>query len=353
MESVLMTIPPAFCANSSARADLPLAVGPAISTALLKPNEFACMSLVATLICNPANPALDTTIVDGALAVLPRPARRNGCSTKWQSTFPSTIRSRARTTSRRSKPACKRRAAISRSTLSCSLSAVRRKKLFLADMDSTMIGQECIDELADFAGLKAHVAAITERAMRGEIEFEPALRERVALLKDLPVSVVDEVLAKRITPTPGGRELVMTMRANGAYTCLISGGFTLFTHAVAAKIGFQENRANELGSRRQVHRRSGRADPRPRHQAGNADRASRILRPRRNRHAGDRRRRQRSRHDPGGGLGVAYHAKPAVAAAAAARIDYGDLTALLVCAGLSARRVRGLIEIGLLLTPAT
>ena len=109
-----------------------------------------------------------------------------------------------------------------------------------------MIGQECIDELADFAGLKAHVAAITERAMRGEIEFEPALRERVALLKDLPVSVVDEVLTKRITPTPGGRELVMTMRANGAYTCLISGGFTLFTNAVAAMIGFQENRANEL-----------------------------------------------------------------------------------------------------------
>ena len=109
-----------------------------------------------------------------------------------------------------------------------------------------MIGQECIDELADFAGLKAHVAAITERAMRGEIEFEPALRERVALLKDMPVSVVDEVLADRITPTPGGRELVMTMRTHGAYTCLISGGFTLFTNAVAAKIGFQEDRANEL-----------------------------------------------------------------------------------------------------------
>src|SRR3954449_323596 len=113
-------------------------------------------------------------------------------------------------------------------------------------MDSTIIGQECIDELADFAGLKAHVAEITERAMRGQIEFEPALRERVALLKGLPVEVVDEVLAKRITPTPGGRELVATMRANGAWTCLISGGFTLFTHAVAAKIGFQENRANEL-----------------------------------------------------------------------------------------------------------
>src|SRR4029079_16843487 len=127
--------------------------------------------------------------------------------------------------------------------------AVVRKKLLLADMDSTMIGQECIDELADFAGLKAHVAAITERAMRGEMQFEAALRERVALLKGLPVSVVDEVLSKRITPTPGGRELVMTMRANGAYTCLISGGFTLFTHAVAAMIGFQENRRHALVAR--------------------------------------------------------------------------------------------------------
>ena len=124
--------------------------------------------------------------------------------------------------------------------------ALRRKKLFLADMDSTMIGQECIDELADFVGLKAHVAAITERAMRGEIEFEPALRERVALLKGLPVGVVDEVMAKRITLTPGGRALVATMRAHGAYTCLVSGGFTLFTSAVAAMIGFEENRANEL-----------------------------------------------------------------------------------------------------------
>jgi phosphoserine phosphatase len=124
--------------------------------------------------------------------------------------------------------------------------ADRRKKLLLADMDSTMIGQECIDELADFAGLKAHVAADTERAMRGEIAFEPALRERVALLKGLPVTVVNEVLKSRITLTPGAVELIRTMRANGAYTCLVSGGFTLFTTRVAELIGFQENRANEL-----------------------------------------------------------------------------------------------------------
>src|SRR6476646_7216225 len=94
--------------------------------------------------------------------------------------------------------------------------AHRRKKLFLADMDSTMIGQECIDELAAYVGLKEHVAAITERAMRGEIEFEPALRERVALLKGLDAKIVTQVIAERITLTPGGRELVRTMRANGA-----------------------------------------------------------------------------------------------------------------------------------------
>lgn len=212
--------------------------------------------------------------------------------------------------------------------------ATRRKKLFLADMDSTMIGQECIDELADFAGLRAHVAGITERAMRGEIEFEPALRERVALLKDLPVSVVDEVLAKRITPTPGGRELVMTMRANGAYTCLISGGFTLFTHAVAAMIGFQENRGNQL--RIENGKFTGEvAEP----ILGRAAKLSTLIELTESFDlddidtlvTGD------GANDLGmiqaAGLGVAYHAKPAVAAAAAARIDYGDLTALLYAQG--------------------
>jgi phosphoserine phosphatase len=210
----------------------------------------------------------------------------------------------------------------------------RRKKLFLADMDSTMIGQECIDELADFAGLKAHVAAITERAMRGEIEFEPALRERVALLKGLPVSVVDEVLAKRITLTPGGRELVATMRAHGAYTCLISGGFTLFTGAIAAMIGFQENRGNELlaedgkFSGHVVEPILGRAAKLAAlvelREAFDLDDLDTLV-------VGD------GANDLGmiqkAGLGVAYRAKPAVAAAAHARIDHGDLTALLYAQG--------------------
>ena len=200
------------------------------------------MSLVATLICNPADPALDSTVVDGISAILPSPDQARWLFDEVAVDIPFTGSDDIRTIANRLREA--------RGDLPIDIvvqpQAFRRKKLLLADMDSTMIGQECVDELADYAGLKAHVAGITERAMRGEIEFEPALRERVALLKGLPVSVVDEVLKKRITPTPGGRELVATMRAHGAYTCLISGGFTLFTNAVAAMLGFQENRANEL-----------------------------------------------------------------------------------------------------------
>ena len=187
----------ALSASRSASADLPLAVGPAISTAFALLRDSACMSLVATLICNPANPALDTTVARRARApCCPAPgAAQLARSTASRPTFPSTA-ARARRHPRDRRPAARGAAATCRSTSSCSLPAARRKKLFLADMDSTMIGQECIDELADFVGLKAHVAAITERAMRGEIEFEPALRERVALLKGLPVGVVDEVLAE-------------------------------------------------------------------------------------------------------------------------------------------------------------
>ncbi len=122
----------------------------------------------------------------------------------------------------------------------------RRKKILIADMDSTMIQQECIDELAEEAGLREHVAAITARAMNGEIEFEPALRERVALLKGLPLSVIDKVISTRISLMPGGVELVRTMRKHGAYTALVSGGFTSFTRRVAEMIGFNEDRANTL-----------------------------------------------------------------------------------------------------------
>ena len=288
------------------------------------------MSLVATLICNPVNPALDSTIVDGARAILPSagPAHWLFDEVAVDIPFDST----------EAPTALADRLRAAREDLPIDVvvqpQANRRKRLFLADMDSTMIGQECIDELADFAGLKAHVAAITERAMRGDIAFEPALRERVALLKGLPLSVIDEVLKERITLTPGGRELVGTMRAHGAYTCLVSGGFTAFTEKVAAMIGFQENRANRLlsedgklsGSVAEpvLGREAKLATLRELRDAFDLDNIDTLV-------VGD------GANDLGmiqdAGLGVAYHAKPAVAAAAAARIDYGDLTALLYAQG--------------------
>ncbi len=212
--------------------------------------------------------------------------------------------------------------------------AGRRKTLFVADMDSTMIGQECIDELADYVGLKAHVAAITERAMRGEIAFEPALRERVALLKGLPVAVVDEVIRERITLTPGARTLIATMRQNGGTTCLVSGGFTLFTSRVGAMIGFDENRGNtlivedgrlagrveepilgreaKLATLIELRERLGLSAPETLSAGDGANDLAMI---------------------EAAGLGVAYHAKPKVAEAAHARIDHGDLTALLYLQG--------------------
>lgn len=212
--------------------------------------------------------------------------------------------------------------------------ANRRKRLLVADMDSTMIGQECIDELAAYAGLKEHVAAITERAMRGEIAFEPALRERVGLLKGLPLQVVDEVLATRITLMPGGPELVRTMRANGAYTALVSGGFTVFTGPIRARIGFDEDRSNVLlveggllagtvaepilGKEAKL---SSLLDLRDRHGLSHADTLA----------VGDGANDLAMVKEAG--LGVAFRAKPAVAAEARVSITHGDLTALLYLQG--------------------
>lgn len=212
--------------------------------------------------------------------------------------------------------------------------AHRRKRLFLADMDSTMIGQECIDELADFVGLKDHVAAITERAMRGEIAFEPALRERVALLKDLPASTVETVIAERISLNPGGRTLVATMRAAGARCCLVSGGFTLFTDRIAAMIGFDESRGNRLalnGDRlagtvaEPIFGRDAKRDTlvalRGQYGIGHAETMA----------IGDGANDMAMIAEAG--LGVAFHAKPRVAEAAPARVDHGDLTAMLFIQG--------------------
>ena len=288
------------------------------------------MSLVATLICNPAEPELDSTAIDAAYSALPSPEKAEWLFEGVAADIRFSSNDDARTISDILREALKdlRVDVVVQPLLD------RRKKLLLADMDSTMIGQECIDELADFAGLKAHVAAITERAMRGEIEFEPALRERVTLLNGLPVSVVDRVLKERITLTPGAVELVRTMRAHGGYTCLVSGGFTLFTNAVAEMIGFQENRANELivaGGKltgeatepilgREAKLRT-LFDLREAFDFNNLD--TLVV----GDGANDLSMIQKA------GLGVAFHANPAVAAAAAARIDHGDLTELLYAQG--------------------
>jgi phosphoserine phosphatase len=213
--------------------------------------------------------------------------------------------------------------------------AGRRKRLLLADMDSTMIGQECIDELADFIGQKARVAAITESAMRGEVEFASALRERVALLKGLPAAVADEVIAKRITLTPGGPILVRTMRRHGAYTCLVSGGFTVFTAKIAALIGFDENRGNRLIVGANGRFAGAVAEPVLGREAKletlrelrgklGLDREETLV-------VGDGANDLAMIGDAG--LGVAFRAKPLVAQSAGARIDHGDLTALLFAQG--------------------
>ena len=210
----------------------------------------------------------------------------------------------------------------------------RRKRLLIADMDSTIIGCECIDEIADYAGVKPAIAAITERAMRGEIPFEKALRERVALLKGLPEETLQRVYAERVRLNDGARILVQTMNAAGAKTALISGGFTFFTERVAEAAGFATNKANELC-------------------VENAKLAGTVREPILGREAklqslialahesaidiketlaiGD------GANDLGmitaAGLGIAYHAKPIVAEAADARLDHSDLSAVLYLQG--------------------
>lgn len=212
----------------------------------------------------------------------------------------------------------------------------RRKSVLIADMDSTIIQQECVDELATMAGVGPRVAKITRRAMNGEIGFEGALEERVSLLKGLKTSVIDTVLADRITLTPGARELVETMRANGAYTALVSGGFTAFTQHIAGLVGFEENRANTLlinGDKltgdvaKPILGREAKVGALNEIVARHGITAADVMA------VGD------GANDLGmlqlAGSGVALHAKPAVAEKVDLRINYGDLTALLYLQGYS------------------
>jgi len=292
------------------------------------------MTHVATLISNPRAPALDDAMLAHLRAALPRAsgARWLDPGVAADLSFTPDVGTDNRATTERLRHLLGGRPV----DVVVQKTAHRRKRLLVADMDSTMIGQECIDELADQVGLGSQVAAITARAMNGDIEFEPALRERLALLEGLPVSVVEEVLAERIRVTPGGVKLVRTMQAHGAHTCLVSGGFSLFTDPVAEMLGFDEHRANRLVL--QDGRITGQVEEPV---LGPAAKLAALL-------------ELRARFEiaaietlavgdgandlpmlAAAGLGVAFHAKPKVIAATQTHIEHGDLTALLYAQGYS------------------
>lgn len=293
----------------------------------MAPIRFFAMKHVLTLIGNKATP-LASAHVDAALAALPSPGAPDWLAADLACDIPfdgDPVKAEA---------AARKALADAKIDLSAQAAAGRQKRLLVADMDSTIIGQECIDELAAELGIKPQIAAITERAMRGEIDFEPALRERVGLLKGLPLEALQKVYHERITETPGARALTATMRAHGHACALVSGGFTFFTERVAHAVGFNVNQANRLifvdgkltgGIAEPILGREAKTEAlvRLRDELG-LHREETLA-------VGD------GANDLGmigeAGLGVAYHAKPVVAEAADARIDHGDLTALLYMQG--------------------
>ncbi len=211
--------------------------------------------------------------------------------------------------------------------------ASRKKRMLVADMDSTIIGQESLDEMAELRGIRPEIAAITERAMRGELDFEASLRERIGLLKGLRAADVEHVLHDRITLNFGARTLAGTMKANGAHTVLVSGSFTIFTHTVAARAGFARDRANVIlwenghlaGVAEPILGRAAKLAAIKEEAAGHGLSPAEVIA------VGD------GANDLGmlkwAGLGVAYRAKPVVAAEADARVNYTDLTSLLYFQG--------------------
>ncbi|MDE3817388.1 phosphoserine phosphatase SerB [Sinorhizobium meliloti] len=287
------------------------------------------MALVATLIANPSNPVLTPARAEAA-------AERLDASGLYWLADGTACDIVLRDGAEAGEAEARLRQAVAGAAIDVAVQDAesRRKRFLIADMDSTMIGQECIDELAAEVGLKEKVAAITARAMNGEIAFEPALVERVALLQGLPVTVVAEVIATRITLTPGGRELIATMKAKGHYSALVSGGFTVFTGPIAEKLGFDENRANILVEEngkltgdvaRPILGKQAKVD-------ALIDISERLgITPADVIAVGD------GANDLGmlqlAGTGVALHAKPVVADQAKIRIDHGDLTALLYLQG--------------------
>ncbi len=287
-----------------------------------------------SLICNPAAPALGRDAFENTLESL----RAAGCA-NWTVNFLSPEVAAEFHVATKDPPGLRAavKAALGDAPIDVAALSLegRRKRLLVADMDSTIIEQECLDELAAFAGLKAEISAITERAMRGELDFEAALKERVAMLKGLADSALEETFRSRISLTPGARVLTQTMkRRGGARTALVSGGFTFFTSRVAAAAGFDVHDANTLHVENgaltgtvglPVKGRAAKEEALLRYaeQFGVAP-GSTIA-------AGD------GANDlqmlARAGLGVAFRAKPAVAEAASVRIDHGDLTALLYLQG--------------------
>jgi phosphoserine phosphatase len=319
-------------ASAIAAADLPLAVGPAIRMTRFSGIRMPVTAI--TLVCNPETEALDDDIVEEAMHRLLEAfdgevMRRTLADGEAEDIL---VEGDA---SRREIERILAGLLVERPVdLVVQPAQFRRKKLLIADMDSTIIGQECIDELADFAGCKTEISAITERAMRGEIDFEAALKERVGMLAGLSESVLDECFQERIRLNPGATALVRTMNASGATTVLVSGGFTFFVERVAKLAGFAHFLANELLIE------------------GDAL-SGRVREPILGREAKEAALRSfaAASHTPlqetvavgdgandldmiaAAGLGVAYRAKPKVAEAADASIRHGDLTALLYAQG--------------------
>jgi phosphoserine phosphatase len=284
----------------------------------------------------PAAPALSEFAVDRAWALIPEGQRRTHAwlspREAWQGEF-ATNEVGAADRIRNEVRAALHGLAVDANTLIAD-PATRRKKLLVADMESTIIAQECLDELADHFGLRERIAAITEQAMRGEIEFAAALRERVGLLRGLEIAALEDVWRNRITEMPGARSLLATMKQNGAHTALVSGGFTFFTERVGRAVGFDEAQANEL------ELEDGRLTGRVREPVLGREAKLAAL---------ERLMRERNL-DPAltvavgdgandlamlkaAGLGVAFRAKPLVASEADVAINHGDLTALLYLQG--------------------
>ena len=287
------------------------------------------MALVATLVANPSNPVLTQALGEAAFTSV------DGAGLYWLADGVACDIALKNDVSAETALARIRDVIGDQPVdVAVQFAETRRKKLLIADMDSTMIGQECIDELADFAGLKEQISAITERAMLGELDFESALRERVGLLAGLGEEAIERCLDERIEPTPGARTLVATLKAHGSRSVLVTGGFHHFADPVAEWLGFDRVVGNRLAVA--DGKLTGLLDG----PISDASTKLAVLREEAER-AGE------GAHVLASGdgandipmieaatYGFAYRAKPKARAAANGRIDHGDLTAILSLLGI-------------------